>query len=808
MPYILGENNTDAPHLNGGANDATVTVALPDIDVSVLHENATLERDCKMETLSSRARSTSTDSDTASVIILDDDSVVILDHAKPDSARSRCLSPDYTQELVAAEPPVSLGRPRKAALEQTPASTPRIQKVDEKILKEEKLQGSSIVAMLHERIFHAEGTGRVEPDGREFVRIHALRAYNLDKALSVRYSTVANESTAVVDRHYRHTTGIVVFEPGASIISFDVEIVNDDLWEPIRDFAIRLERVIKGDGIIGVLDTCICTIVDDDLYPAKCVRTKDTPIPPAELVLPSCLNVDEFLSVDEIGDVVLISGFFVERFKQLWPSSMWATVWAVYRGFYRVCMSLLMILFIDFVWEAPEDHGEEALTQRDWRIFLGGLITLAVIVATILQSCTEKWIVNDYKCGLTSKQFRDWIVAQLLWADSARLSMMENSEFLAAATFQVENLGQIYERVFMSIERIAHFVLNVIMIACVIPEATCVIFLLIPVTIGVHSSRSQGSRLLLNTRLEAQRKYLSSLATIVEHAAMIRGLGVSPSIQRDFAAKTQAFSTSHLAAVQYSIGTKERIELFQGLILAATLFGTGVLVNDEFMTAGHAAGLVLAFLKGSDDLVFLSNVMLQMQFSTEGLRKVSRILNMPTDAHRKAASAVTKDYTKSVFTNEQQERIKRTGFLKKRGQTNAAFKNRFFVLDGTDVQYFASEADYRAKRAPKGSISCIGLGLNKDGGHTKDGYLFTLFLSNKKVIECASQSDADRTLWLEAFECAQIVKSEHPHRASAVSQPHPEAYQQEQDDVEEDPSALHWMNTVWIVLFTLHCSTR
>ena len=98
--------------------------------------------------------------------------------------------------------------------------------------------------------------------------------------------------------------------------------------------------------------------------------------------------------------------------------------------------------------------------------------------------------------------------------------------------------------------------------------------------------------------------------------------------------------------------------------------------------------------------------------------------------------------------------IKKTGIFKKRGQFNTDFRTRFFALEGTNVQYFASEADYEAKHPPKGAFSCLGLGTNKDGGHTKDGYLFTLFLANKKVIECSCNSAADRTAWLEALESA------------------------------------------------------
>ena len=95
--------------------------------------------------------------------------------------------------------------------------------------------------------------------------------------------------------------------------------------------------------MIGALDTCTCVIVDDDLYPAKAERTSDRPLPPAERILPSCNQVEAWLTVDEMGDVDLIRGFFLERFKGLWPYSLWATVWACYRAGYHVLMALVVI---------------------------------------------------------------------------------------------------------------------------------------------------------------------------------------------------------------------------------------------------------------------------------------------------------------------------------------------------------------------------------------------------------------------------------------------------------------------------------
>ena len=190
----------------------------------------------------------------------------------------------------------------------------------------------------------------------------------------------------------------------------------------------------------------------------------------------------------------------------------------------------------------------------------------------------------------------------------------------------------------MSIEKGAHFVLNLIMITCVMPISCVFVLSLIPISVGFHWLRSHRTRELLLARLSAQRAYVSTLADIAENSAVIRGLGGAPRVRQAFAVDTRGFAEAHLAAVKFVVVTKERIELCQGLILAGIFFATGSLVNDGRISKGQAAGLIQAYLTGSADVVFLSDVMLNLKFCTEGLRMVSRILNLPTDAHHLSSS--------------------------------------------------------------------------------------------------------------------------------------------------------------------------
>ena len=106
--------------------------------------------------------------------------------------------------------------------------------------------------------------------------------------------------------------------------------------------------------------------------------------------------------------------------------------------------------------------------------------------------------------------------------------------------------------------------------------------------------------------------------------------------------------------------------------------------------------------------------------------------------------------------------VTKKGWFQKRGQPPFTdFKTRFFVLQGSDVRYYASEDDYDEHAAPKGSFSCMGLEIGKVPEHSqKHGYHFVLYADDptagnkKKEIECACSTDRQRAEWLAAFEAA------------------------------------------------------
>ena len=55
------------------------------------------------------------------------------------------------------------------------------------------------------------------------------------------------------------------------------------------DFA----QVVEGCGVIGYMDCCTCSVVDDDIFPSKEDR-KDAPLRDSEKILPVALTLTLF----------------------------------------------------------------------------------------------------------------------------------------------------------------------------------------------------------------------------------------------------------------------------------------------------------------------------------------------------------------------------------------------------------------------------------------------------------------------------------------------------------------------------------
>ena len=153
---------------------------------------------------------------------------------------------------------------------------------------DERIQDASLVSFVQEKVFFYEGGA--EDFDTSTARLYLFRVGKLDQRVGVNFRTISKSDgaedfdSAVEGRHFQNAQGIVYFEEGASLAYIEVVIPNDEFWEPIREFGVKIDGIVCGKCSIGCLDTCSCIIIDDDAYPRKIARPPGHPVKAAEKV--------------------------------------------------------------------------------------------------------------------------------------------------------------------------------------------------------------------------------------------------------------------------------------------------------------------------------------------------------------------------------------------------------------------------------------------------------------------------------------------------------------------------------------------
>jgi hypothetical protein len=107
--------------------------------------------------------------------------------------------------------------------------------------------------------------------------------------------------------------------------------------------------------------------------------------------------------------------------------------------------------------------------------------------------------------------------------------------------------------------------------------------------------------------------------------------------------------------------------------------------------------------------------------------------------------------------------IKFYGKVKKRGQLNTAYKERFFVLKDEVLEYYEDKKAYLTKKRGglKGSVSTKNITVTPatlEGVQESNGaYHFTLATEAGKTIECTCESKAERDLWVHELQEGQRI---------------------------------------------------
>jgi hypothetical protein len=134
----------------------------------------------------------------------------------------------------------------------------------------------------------------------------------------------------------------------------------------------------------------------------------------------------------------------------------------------------------------------------------------------------------------------------------------------------------------------------------------------------------------------------------------------------------------------------------------------------------------------------------------EDIQKTCKIWKVDNESH-----SVPLDNEKSIG---------RCGFVKKKGQYNSSYKDRFLVLNKDGIEYFedvqayiASQIQRAGTKLHKGSLSIrtlkVSSGTPNGVDKSCDGYHFTIESTvGAKAIECACMDEQGRNMWVRKIQ--------------------------------------------------------
>lgn len=112
--------------------------------------------------------------------------------------------------------------------------------------------------------FHSASCAVMENIGKFQVAI--CRSGRTDSKVSVRVETI--DGTATEEQDYIAINQVVTFEPGELEKFIDVEIINDNQWEPDEEFFLKLSLLLDSEARVGVqlgrISIMEITILNDD----------------------------------------------------------------------------------------------------------------------------------------------------------------------------------------------------------------------------------------------------------------------------------------------------------------------------------------------------------------------------------------------------------------------------------------------------------------------------------------------------------------------------------------------------------------
>eukprot|EP00929_Paragymnodinium_shiwhaense_P055161 TRINITY_DN27666_c0_g1_i1.p1 TRINITY_DN27666_c0_g1~~TRINITY_DN27666_c0_g1_i1.p1 ORF type:complete len:922 (-),score=139.42 TRINITY_DN27666_c0_g1_i1:292-3057(-) len=264
-------------------------------------------------------------------------------YSKLRQSRSAIQSPREEQEL--AEHSYS-----RLPLSISPLQSPR-QAKDEDQMAEVVSNSSNVFSVVQfgSRTFYCE-------EGEPTVEVDVVRFGDASRPTTFDFKTV--DSTGKAGMRFEQTSGSLTFQPGETMKTIEIPIIENDSFDSILEFKLVITRV-QGASVGHHLHTCIVIVIDDDSFPTN--KYRELLFSGREHAIPGCGLLFEYFRQNLSDPLIKAKTIKVILCDQI-------------KGLYFFLTLYLTVYLVDVVLVPIDEleHAEE--NEADRRLLLRGVL--------------------------------------------------------------------------------------------------------------------------------------------------------------------------------------------------------------------------------------------------------------------------------------------------------------------------------------------------------------------------------------------------------------------------------------------------
>lgn len=456
------------------------------------------------------------------------------------------------------------------------------------------------------------------------VRVEVLRSGNKNVHSEVFYSTV--DGSGMDGKVYKGSSGKLVFQPGEMLKAVAIDLIDDSEWNPSRDFLIELST----EGLVNAtLDKYLwhtkVTVVDDDPFPSR--KYKDLIWDERLHEVPNVGLVREYIAMQWRNDKIR------NATKKILFTDMLVNI-------YFLLKALLQMYLVDIVLNM-KDSQDLFLIMGDRRQTLAWVAIFTVLPQVLLHQLA---LQHPFGMGSESRKLLQKSLFGRFLNYSPAVDIAEGDLLMAMSRDSLDIVDDIYKatfEVFALMGRVFMICITQFVAPLVFGHSikwiSIIPLVLFPFMMVVFLAvRDHVSTKVLFERLRLQDDFIEFIAEAVANQSFINECNARVDFLDICELKIDTYHAARKAAKRVVVNNKQFAEWLSTLVLAFYTVVGGWAVIDGYVTLGLYVTNINMFRGMGQVYSDIYSRLMTIQEVTPGLKRLTRLLNVPTDLNMRA----------------------------------------------------------------------------------------------------------------------------------------------------------------------------